>query len=104
MNKITISRMSIILTSIVVSYLISDIYENILGFILILSIGVIHGANDLLIIKKYSINKTSNNQFLLFFYYLAIVFIGFAFFVDIKSPNFLKFLRVIFFGFIIIFI
>ena len=53
MNKIIISRMSIILTSIVVSYLISDIYENILGFILILSIGVIHGANDLLIIKKY---------------------------------------------------
>ena len=46
--------MSIILTSIVVSYLISDIYENILGFILILSISVIHGANDLLIIKKYS--------------------------------------------------
>ena len=94
MNKITISRMSIILTSIVVSYLISDIYENILGFILILSIGVIHGANDLLIIKKYSINKTSNNQFLLFFYYLAIVFIGFALFYIIPSLALLAFIAV----------
>ena len=94
MNKIVISRISIILTSIVVSYLISDIYENILGFILILSIGVIHGANDLLIIKKYSINKTYNNQFLLFFYYLAIVFIGFAFFYVIPSLALLAFIAV----------
>ena len=94
MNKIIISRMSIILTSVVVSYLISDIYENILGFILILSIGVIHGANDLLIIKKYSINKTYNNQFLLFFYYLAIVFIGFAFFYVIPSLALLAFIAV----------
>jgi hypothetical protein len=58
MNKIIKSRISIILTSLIVSYFISDVYENILGFILILSVGVIHGANDLLIIKKYSINKT----------------------------------------------
>ena len=53
MNKIIKSRISIILTSLIVSYFISDVYENIFGFILILSIGVIHGANDLLIIKKY---------------------------------------------------
>ena len=38
------------------------------------------------------------------FAYPLLIFIGLIFFVHIKSPNFLKFLRVIFFGFIIIFI
>ena len=54
MLKIINSRISIICISLIVSYFVSDLYENILGFILILSIGVVHGANDLLIINKYS--------------------------------------------------
>ena len=82
MYKIIKSRISIIVTSLIVSYFISDIYENILGFILILSIGIIHGANDLLIIKKYSTKESNKNQVLLFFYYLMIVLIGFALFYN----------------------
>lgn len=94
MNKIIISRISVILTSTVVSYFISDIYENILGFILILSIGVIHGANDLLIIKKYSTKESNKNQVLFFFYYLIIVIIGFALFYIIPSLALLAFIAV----------
>ena len=85
MNKIIKSRISIILTSLIVSYFISDVYENILGFILILSIGVIHGANDLLIINRYSTKESNKNQILFFFYYLMIVIIGFTLFYIIPS-------------------
>jgi|GEM_PF-6398321 hypothetical protein len=52
MYKIIKSRISIILSSLILSYFILDVYQNILGLVLILSIGVINGANDLLIIKK----------------------------------------------------
>ena len=71
MLKIISSRISIICISLIVSYFVSDIYENILGFILILSIGVVHGANDLLIIKKYSKKETKRSETLYFFYYLV---------------------------------
>ena len=94
MYKIIKSRISIIVTSLIVSYFISDIYENILGFILILSIGIIHGANDLLIIKKYSTKESNKNQVLLFFYYLMIVIIGFALFYIIPSLALLAFIAV----------
>ena len=53
MPKIIISRTLIFIISIGLSYLLPVIYQDIVGFLLILSIGVIHGANDLLIIKKY---------------------------------------------------
>ena len=94
MNKIIKSRISIILTSLIVSYFISDVYENILGFILILSIGVIHGANDLLIINRYSTKESNKNQILFFFYYLMIVIIGFALFYIIPSLALLAFIAV----------
>ena len=94
MYKIIKSRISIIVTSLIVSYFISDIYENILGFILILSIGIIHGANDLLIIKKYSTKESNKNQIALFFYYLIIVIIGFALFYIIPSLALLAFIAV----------
>ena len=73
MLKIINSRISIICISLIVSYSISDVYENILGFILILSIGVVHGANDLLIIKKYSKKETKRSEALYFLYYLNTV-------------------------------
>ena len=94
MNKIIKSRISIILTSLIVSYFISDVYENILGFILILSIGVIHGANDLLIINRYSTKESNKNHILLFFYYLMIVIIGFTLFYIIPSLALLAFIAV----------
>ena len=94
MNKIIKSRISIILTSLIVSYFISDVYENILGFILILSIGVIHGANDMLIINRYSTKESNKNHNLFFFYYLMIVIIGFTLFYIIPSLALLAFIAV----------
>ena len=76
------------------SYSISDVYENILGFILILSIGVVHGANDLLIIKKYSKKETKRSEALYFLYYLAIVLLGFVFFYVFPSIALLTFVIV----------
>ena len=94
MLKIINSRISIICISLIVSYFISDIYENILGFILILSIGVVHGANDLLIIKKYSKKESKRSEALYFFYYLAIVLLGFVFFYLLPSIDLLTFVTV----------
>ena len=94
MLKIINSRISIICISLIVSYFVSDIYENILGFILILSIGVVHGANDLLIINKYSKKETKRSEALYFFYYLTIVLLGFVFFYVFPSIALLTFVIV----------
>lgn len=94
MNNIIKSRIAIFLTSLIVSYFISDVYENILGFLLILSIGVIHGANDLLIINRYSAKESNKNQILFFFFYLMIVLTGFALFYFIPSLALLAFIAV----------
>ncbi|MDA8630531.1 hypothetical protein N9L42_02930, partial [Flavobacteriaceae bacterium] len=94
MLKIINSRISIICISLMISYSISDVYENILGFILILSIGVVHGANDLLIIKKYSKKETKRSEAIYFLYYLAIVLLGFIFFYVFPSIALLTFVIV----------
>ena len=94
MNNIIKSRISIFLFSIIISYLLSDVYENILGFILILSIGVIHGANDLLIIKNYTLNKSIKGQFLYFFYYVSIVLLGFLFFYVLPALALVSFILI----------
>ena len=94
MLKIFNSRISIICISLIVSCFVSDLYENILGFILILSIGVVHGANDLLIINKYSKKETKRSEPLHFFYYLTIVLLGFVFFYVFPSIALLTFVIV----------
>ena len=94
MNKIIKSRTSIILISLILSYFITEVYQNILGFILILSIGLIHGANDLLIIKNFSIKESNNSQISYFFYYLSIVFLGLIFFYILPSLALLTFVIV----------
>jgi len=94
MHKIIKSRTSIILISLILSYFITEVYQNILGFILILSIGLIHGANDLLIIKNFSIKESNNSQISYFFYYLSIVFLGLIFFYILPSLALLTFVIV----------
>ena len=94
MHKIIKSRTSIILISLILSYFITEVYQNILGFILILSIGLIHGANDLLIIKNFSIKESNNSQISYFFYYLSIVFLGLIFFYILPSVALLTFVIV----------
>ncbi len=94
MPKIIKSRTLIFLISIGLSYLLPVIYQDIVGFILILSIGVIHGANDLLIIKKYTKKDSLKNQILYFLYYLGLVLLGFLFFYVFPSIALLSFVLV----------
>ena len=94
MPKIIISRTLIFLISIGLSYLLPVIYQDIVGFLLILSIGVIHGANDLLIIKKYTRKDSLKSQIIYFLYYLGIVFLGFLFFYAFPSIALLSFVLV----------
>jgi Brp/Blh family beta-carotene 15,15'-monooxygenase len=94
MVKIIKSRIVVFAISIALSYLLPVIYQDILGFILILSIGVIHGANDLLIIKKYTRKNSLKRQISYFFYYLGLVFLGFVFFYLFPSIALLSFVLV----------
>ena len=94
MVKIIKSRIVVFLISIGLSNLLPVIYQDILGFILILSIGVIHGANDLLIIKKYTRKSSLKSQISYFLYYLGLVFLGFVFFYLFPSIALLSFVLV----------
>ena len=94
MVKIIKSRIVVFVISIALSYLLPVIYQDILGFILILSIGVIHGANDLLIIKKYTRKNSLKSQISYFLYYLGLVFLGFVFFYLFPSIALLSFVLV----------
>ena len=94
MLKIIKSRTLIFLISIGLSYLLPVIYQDIFGFLLILSIGIIHGANDLLIIKKYTRKDSLKSQITYFLYYLGLVFLGFLFFYAFPSIALLSFVLV----------
>ena len=94
MVKIIKSRIVVFAISIALSYLLPVIYQDILGFILILSIGVIHGANDLLIIKKHTRKNSLKSQISYFLYYLGLVFLGFVFFYLFPSIALLSFVLV----------
>ena len=94
MVKIIKSRIVVFVISIALSYLLPVIYQDILGFILILSIGVIHGANDLLIIKKYTRKNSLKSQISFFLFYLGLVFLGFVFFYIFPSIALLSFVLV----------
>ena len=94
MVKIIKSRIVVFVISIALSYLLPVIYQDILGFILILSIGVIHGANDLLIIKKYTRKNSLKSQISYFLFYLGLVFLGFVFFNLFPSIALLSFVLV----------
>tara|TARA_B100001057_G_scaffold356342_1_gene358360 strand:- start:10359 stop:11240 length:882 start_codon:yes stop_codon:yes gene_type:complete len=94
MSKNIKLRTLIFIITICLSILLPVNYQDILGFLLILSIGVIHGANDLLIIKKYTKKDTLKSQILYFLYYLGIVFIGFVFFYLFPAIALLSFVLV----------
>jgi len=94
MPKIIISRTLIFIISIGLSYLLPVIYQDIVGFLLILSIGVIHGANYLLIIKKYTRKDSLKSQINYFLYYLGLVLLGFLFFYAFPSIALLSFVLV----------
>jgi Brp/Blh family beta-carotene 15,15'-monooxygenase len=87
-----------LIVSIIISLLISNTYQDVLGFLLILTIGLIHGANDLLIIKNNSNSSKKNykkfNFFKTFFTYLSVVIAGLLFFNFYPSIALLFFILV----------
>lgn len=55
---------------------ISNEIELIVGFILILSFGILHGANDLALIKSVKPNNNVENFYKILLYYIILVLIG----------------------------
>ena len=65
----------------ILSFIVSEFIHNILIFSGILSFGIIHGANDLLLLKK-KFNKTTHSLFsLLVPYLMMILFFGIFFYL-----------------------
>jgi Brp/Blh family beta-carotene 15,15'-monooxygenase len=56
--------------------LLSNDAQIIVGFILILTFGILHGANDLLLIKKIDINKAQISFQKTLLYYIIVVGLG----------------------------
>ena len=94
MAKIIKFRIAIFTIFIILSYLLSANYQDMIGFTLVLSVGLIHGANDLLIIKKNSKFSSNYSQFWPFFTYVGLVFIGFTFFYLFPSFALIAFIIV----------
>ena len=94
MTKIIIFRIAIFTIFLTLSYLLSANYQDMIGFALVLSVGLIHGANDLLIIKKNSKFTSNYSQFRPFFTYIGVVFLGFTFFYLFPSFALIAFIIV----------
>jgi Brp/Blh family beta-carotene 15,15'-monooxygenase len=58
----------------------SNEFQLIVGFILILSFGILHGANDLALIKNVNPNNKVENFYKILLYYVIIVLLGAALF------------------------
>ena len=94
MTKVIIFRIVVFAISILISCLFSANYQDMIGFTLVLSVGLIHGANDLLIIKKNSKSKSNYSQFRTFSTYIGVVFLGLIFFYFFPSFSLIAFILV----------
>ena len=94
MLKIIIFRIAVATFFIILSCLFSVNYQDMFGFSLILSIGLIHGANDLLIIKRNTSSDTNFSQFKSFIKYFGIVLAGLIFFYFFPSFALISFILV----------
>ncbi len=94
MSKIIIFRIVVATFFIILSCLLSANYQDMVGFTLILSVGLIHGANDLLIIKRNTSSDTNFSQFKSFITYFGIVLAGLIFFYFFPSFALISFILV----------
>ena len=94
MSKIIIFRIAVATFFIILSCLFSVNYQDMVGFSLILSVGLIHGANDLLIIKRNTSSDTNFSQFKSFIKYFGIVLAGVIFFYFFPSFALISFILV----------
>ena len=70
----------------------SIVIENTLAYVLILSLGVLHGSNDLKLLKIFYKNKNKNNFNRIFFLYVLTMFVTFSFFLIIPNVGLLFFI------------
>lgn len=68
---------------VILNYTVSEIYVDILSGFGILTFGIVHGANDLLLINKTT--NTTKSILAQFFIYLTLVLLFFIFFYSIPS-------------------
>ena len=94
MSKIIIFRIAVATFFIILSCLFSVNYQDMVGFSLILSVGLIHGANDLLIIKRNTSSDTNFSQIKSFIKYIGIVLAGLIFFYFFPSFALISFILV----------
>ena len=71
------------LCCVILNYTVSETYVDILSGFGILTFGIVHGANDLLLINKTT--NTTKSIFTQFFIYLTLVLLFFIFFYVIPS-------------------
>ena len=57
------------------SFLVSEKFQDVIGMILVLCIGILHGTNDLKIIQKFGKTK-QKKTFAYFILYVGVVFFG----------------------------
>lgn len=68
--------------------------QIILGFSLIFSFGILHGANDLLLISKINTEKPANSKLKILAYYVIVVLTGLLLFYTIPQLALLLFILV----------
>lgn len=73
---------------------LSSKYQIIFGFLLIFTLGILHGANDLLLIKNRNITKQQNSWFKILGYYVLVVLAGVLIFYIIPQIALLLFVIV----------
>lgn len=73
---------------------LSSKYQIIFGFLLIFTLGILHGANDLLLIKNRNITKQQNSWFKILGYYVLVVLAGVLLFYIIPQVALLLFIIV----------
>ena len=78
----------------IVAILSNEYIQNIIGIIAILSVGIVHGANDLKIISTFTNNNKSLNRIKYFSFYLLTVLLGGLFFFFLPSFALLFFILV----------
>ncbi|WP_269684350.1 Brp/Blh family beta-carotene 15,15'-dioxygenase [Flavobacterium lacustre] len=73
---------------------LSTKFQILLGFFLIFTFGILHGANDLLLIKNINTTKQSNSGLKILGYYVVVVLIGILLFYTIPQVALLLFIIV----------
>lgn len=68
--------------------------QIIAGFFLIFTFGILHGANDLLLVKKIKLEKLSNSKLKILGYYVSVVLTGIILFYIVPQLALLLFIIV----------